>query len=334
MEKKTKNILTSAFWIAVAAVLVYFCFRGVDWKEFLQALGDCRWEYVLLSMGLGAVVFWLRGIRWRMLLTPFDPSTKAVTCFNAYNIGMVANLVLPRAGEVLKLGYIIKHSERGADGKPLVTLDKSLGTVVVERLWDAISLAILAAVLLAGKWEKFGGFLSESLSGVGGGAFRWIVAGVAAGLIGFLILAYFLREKGGVWEKTWGFIRGLGSGLVSFRHMKKPWLFLVYTAAIWALYWLMSAAILWALRDTGAFAGLGLTDAFFLMVAGSISSLVPVPGGFGAYHGVVAGALLSIWNIPLGTGMIYASLNHESQILTQAICGLGSYVHESFFRKK
>lgn len=32
--------------------------------------------------------------------------------------------------------------------------------------------------------------------------------------------------------------------------------------------------------------------------------------------------------------MAYAVLNHESQVLTQALCGLGSYIHESFFRKK
>ena len=31
--------------------------------------------------------------------------------------------------------------------------------------------------------------------------------------------------------------------------------------------------------------------------------------------------------------MIYATLNHESQVLSQAICGLASYIHEHFFRK-
>ena len=69
------------------------------------------------------------------------------------------------------------------------------------------------------------------------------------------------------------------------------------------------------------------------MIAGTVSSVVPVPGGFGAYHGVVCGALLSIWGIPIGTGMIFATLSHESQVITQALCGLASYIHENFFRK-
>jgi hypothetical protein len=96
----------------------------------------------------------------------------------------------------------------------------------------------------------------------------------------------------------------------------------------------MSACIVWALQDIEAFSHLTLADAFFLMIAGSISSVVPVPGGFGAYHGLVCGAMLSIWNLPVGTGMIFATLNHESQVLTQALCGLASYIHENFFRKK
>ena len=115
--------------------------------------------------------------------------------------------------------------------------------------------------------------------------------------------------------------------------MRRAWLFFLYTAVIWVIYWIMSASIIWALQDVPAFTGLTLTDAFFLMIAGSISSVVPVPGGFGAYHGVVAGALHSIWKLPVSTGMIYATLNHESQVLTQALAGLASYIHESFIRR-
>ena len=36
----------------------------------------------------------------------------------------------------------------------------------------------------------------------------------------------------------------------------------------------------------------------------------------------------------MSTGMVYATLNHESQIITQALAGIVSYLHESFFRKK
>jgi hypothetical protein len=335
MDKKAKNILQYLFWIAVAVVLVYFCLRSIDWEQFSQALRLCRWEYVLLSMVLGTLVFYIRGNRWRMLLLPFDPSTSRITTFNSYNICMAVNLALPRAGEVVKLGYVVKHSALDEEGKRLLSFDKALGTLLIERVWDALVTLGMAAVLLAVKWDSFGGYLMESLSGLGGAGSLWWILGGALLLIGLLLfLAWYFREKGGVAGKVWGFLSGIGKGLSSFLHMKNVWMFFVYTVLVWLIYWLMSACIVWALQDIEAFSSLTLTDAFFLMVAGSISSVVPVPGGFGAYHGVVAGALLSIWNIPIGTGMIFATLNHESQVITQAVCGLCSYLHESFIRKK
>ena len=134
MDKKTKNILGYAFWTVVAGILIWFCLRAVDWKQFGAAMQACRWSFVVLSMLLGAVVFYVRGLRWKMLLEPFDPSTSAVTTFNAYNICMAVNLVLPRAGEVVKLGYVVKHSAIGPDGKRLLTFDKALGTLLIERV--------------------------------------------------------------------------------------------------------------------------------------------------------------------------------------------------------
>ena len=335
MDKKTKNILGYVFWGIVAVVLVALCLRAVDWNQFGAALQQCKWAYVLLSMALGALVFYIRGCRWRMLLLPFDPSTGRVTCFNAYNICMAVNLVVPRAGEVARLGYTVRHSATDAEGRRLLSFDKALGTLLTERVWDALVTLGMAAVLLAVKWESFGSYLTDSLSGLESqGLLLWVLGGGLLAVAGFLLLAWRLREKGGIWTRIWGFVRGIGQGLASFLHMKKLWLFLADTVLIWFIYWLMSACIVWALQDIEAFSHLTLTDAFFLMIAGSISSVVPVPGGFGAYHGVVCGALLSIWGIPVGIGMVFATLNHESQVVTQALCGLASYLHESFFRRK
>ena len=61
MDKKVKNILSYVFWGAVAVLLIWLCMRSVDWSQFGEALRQCRWGYVILSMVLGAFVFWLRG---------------------------------------------------------------------------------------------------------------------------------------------------------------------------------------------------------------------------------------------------------------------------------
>ena len=74
-------------------------------------------------------------------------------------------------------------------------------------------------------------------------------------------------------------------------------------------------------------------DALFLMVAGSLGWLVPVPGGFGAFHFVVSIALSTIYGIPFELGIIFATLSHESQAITMAVCGGGSYLYETLCRR-
>ena len=79
----------------MAGILLYFSFKAVSWEDFIEGLKNCRWEYVVLGMVASVVAAWLRGVRWRQLLLPIDPSTKKITTFNAVNIGDIANFVFP-----------------------------------------------------------------------------------------------------------------------------------------------------------------------------------------------------------------------------------------------
>ena len=348
MDKKVTNILRYGLWIAVAALLVYFSFRNVNWKDFGAALRECRWGFVILSMVLGIAAYWLRALRWRMQMLPLDASTSLVTTWNAFNICTITNYVLPRVGEVLRCGYVVRHSGRDGEGKRLATFDKVLGTVVADRMWDGLSLVAVFLVTMVALSGRFSAFFSETLfPGLADKAHLWwiLALGVLV-VVGFVYLSWRLRVRAGFWGRIWGWIRGIWDGLVSCLHMRNGWLFVLYTALIWILYWLMSASILWALQGidpasvspelAAALAkveGLGMADALLLMVAGALSSLIPVPGGFGAFHGAVAFTLSSVYGIPFEVGLIFATLSHESQVIAGIVCGTESYIHETFFRR-
>lgn len=315
MDKKTKNILQYVFWTAIAVVLIWFCIRAIDWEDFLAALKMCRWEYVALAFAAGAAFIAVRGIRWHMLVKPIDPAITTDALINAYGIGFVANLVLPRAGELVKIGYVVKHSKH--------SWDAIIGTYLAEKAVDAAVLISMVIAFVAGSWGR-GLKLGLSPTMV------WATVGIFLLVIVFVLLCRILRERGGIWEKCWGFIGGIGKGLNTIRHLEKPGLFLLYTVLIWVGSWFTSACIVWALRDVEPFTVLTGFDAFNYMVAGTISSLLPVPGGFGAYHGAVATVMQVLNGIPMGTGMIYATLNHETQLLAQITMGLWGYFRESF----
>ena len=325
MDKKISNIIKYILSAGVAIILLYFSFREVEWKDFMEGLRTCRWEFIVLSMVAGIAAFWFRGLRWRQLLLPIDPSTKRITTFNAVNIGYIANFVFPRIGEFVRCGVVARRSE-----EKKASYDKVLGTVVLERGWDMLTMLMLLVVLLSARWEKFGGFFMtqmwEPLSARLDFSIWWIVSLLACFGLASFCLVWKFRTSGGICSRIWGLFIGLLQGFSSCFRMKDKWKFLLSTALIWSMYWLMAAATMWAIPVLD---GLNMIDALFLSLAGSLGWLVPVPGGFGAFHFVVSLALQAIYGIPFETGIIFATLSHESQAITMAIFGGVSYGYES-----
>ena len=325
MNKKISKFLKYILSAGGAVLLLYFSFREVEWKDFLEGLRSCRWEFILLSMAAGIAAFWFRGLRWRQLLLPIDPSTRRITTFNAVNIGYIANFVFPRIGEFVRCGVVTRRS---AENK--ASYDKVLGTVVLERGWDMLTMLLLLVVLLGARWEKFGGFFMEQMwepvSARLDFSIWWIVALLAASGLGCFWFIWKFRASGGFCSKIWGLFEGLLQGFSSCLRMEGKWRFFVSTALIWGMYWLMAAATMWAIPVLD---GLNMIDALFLSLAGSLGWLVPVPGGFGAFHFVVSLALQAIYGIPFETGIIFATLSHESQAITMALFGGLSYGYES-----
>ena len=352
MNKKVGNILKYVGSILLAAVLLYLAFRKVNWADFWSALKACRWEHVILSMSFGLLAIYFRALRWREVLLPIDPTTKALTCFNAVNISYAVNMVLPRVGEVFRCTYITAHSKKVKDAgtgeeRRLASFDKAIGTAVLERAVDVVMLIVSLIVFLIFTWDKYGGFFVEKVFGVasGGVTFRKILILIIV-FVGLVVSAWAVVRFSGRWKplgKVKDFCKGIWQGFVSCLHMKRAWWFFTLTFLIWICYWMMSATILWAVQgiDTtavsadlasavGIIRGLNLTDAMFLMLAGAISSVVPVPGGFGAFHFIVAGAISSVYGLPFEFGIIFATLSHESQELNQLFWGGVSFIIEQF----
>lgn len=318
-----KKILKYIFSAALAFVLLWFSFRDVEWDAFWAELGKCRWEFILLSMAAGAVAFWIRALRWRQLLLPLDGSISRATAFNGINIGTISNFVFPRIGEFVRCGVIVRRSRSA-------TYDKVLGTVILERSWELIVMLLMLVVVLAGGADRYGSFFLEKIwspmSDRFGGGIWLIVAGASVMMAGGIFLVWRLRDANALCGKVWSVFRGVGQGFASCLKMERKWLFLAYTLLVWMLYWLMAASTMWA---APFLSGLDLVDALFLSLVGGLGFAVPAPGGIGSFHFIISLALLGVYDIPMETGVIYATLSHTSQAITQIIFGAGSYAYET-----
>ena len=325
MNEKTSKILKSAFWAVLALVLLWFSFRGVDWNEFWKVIRTSRWGYVALAMAAGVFSFIFRSLRWRLLLLPVEPATRRMDCYDGFTIGRLCDFAVPHIGNFVRCGYVLS---------PRMTYDKALGTVVLERVWDVVMLALLIVSLLVLKGGQFGGFFSERVFGPAASRLSDHPLRIALVLLSLALAVYwavYAIRRSRFSERIGGFFRGIGEGFSSFLKMKSKGWFLLLTGLLWVMYLLMSWFIIKAIPTD---LGLNLVDALFIMLVGSLAGIVPVPGGFGAFHYLVALALQTLYAIPFDTGIIFATLSHESQAITLIICGLLSYAHQAFFVRR
>ncbi|HET8549381.1 MAG TPA: lysylphosphatidylglycerol synthase transmembrane domain-containing protein [Bryobacteraceae bacterium] len=138
-----------AYWVVsltLAAALLYWSLRGIEWARVAAILSTARLPYVALAMALTSIAMFLRAVRWRVLLTA-RKRVSVSTAFWATAAGYFGNNFLPaRAGEIVRTMMV---SSRSALGRTFV-----FTTAMAERMVDAVALVIISAAVLAVLPEK------------------------------------------------------------------------------------------------------------------------------------------------------------------------------------
>lgn len=133
--KRAVRPLLVAAGLVVTIVCTYLAVRGVDLDEAGEALANCDLMWLFPAGIVFAFAIWLRAVRWWVVFAADKrPPLHALT--RALFIGFFFNNILPaRAGEAARI--IALHS---ATGTPRA---EAIGTVVVERVFDILSLLAL-----------------------------------------------------------------------------------------------------------------------------------------------------------------------------------------------
>ena len=338
MKAESKKILKIALSFALAGVFVFFAFRGIDWASFAQDIRQTRWIWVLAFcvVSVGALIF--RMLRWQALLRPLhggadaaesgsggsaaggadgaDGKVSALRVWDANNVGNIVNVVIPGSGEFVRCGYM-------AAGR--ASYDKVLGTVVTERICDVLAIVLLMAIAILCGSEQMKQFFRTNIAGAAAGqlSLLWVLAGVLLLLAAGVWALWHFRERNAFCGKIADKLKGFAGGMTSFVRMRKKWLFIIYTIGIWTMYVLMSYSIIKAMPELSH---LGAADALFLCAIGNFASVIPVPGGIGAYHYLVALSLSGIYGVSWETGLLNATLNHELHAILILLLGAVSYV--------
>jgi len=130
------------FWLGVAISVVFlvYALRGQKLPEVWEGLRHANYLWLIpgILVYFGAV--WLRAYRWKYLLRPMK-SVGMRRLLPVVTIGYMGNNVFPfRAGEVIR-AYVLKRKES-------VSASASLATILVERIFDGITMLVFVFAVL------------------------------------------------------------------------------------------------------------------------------------------------------------------------------------------
>jgi hypothetical protein len=321
MPTKLIAILKVVISVLLAVLLLYLVFKNIEWDAFFEKAKVVDYSWVYASIGLSVIAYWARAYRWNILLEPMGYRLKTKRTMLAVLVGYLANLAIPRLGEITRCGILNRN-----DG---VVVTHALGSVVTERLVDLLSLLVLLLLGIVLEGDLLLAFLKQAYNDLQlPGFFIWILAGV---FISILFAGYLFirkqRKKGG---KLVELINQFIDGIMSLGAIKRPFGFLLATLLLWIIYYLMAYIIVFALPETSH---LDMTAGLLLLITGGIALALPVQSGFGTYHGMVAGLLL-LYSVENTTGVFMATLLHTSQIIAIAFFGSVALGISFFIRKR
>lgn len=287
LNKSTGDVITSTDKLGTYTIDLL--------KIIKKVFRSASWFWLILSLLASLLGHVLRSFRWRMMLQSMGYQPSASNTFFAVVIMYMANMALPRLGEVMRCEVIRRYEK--------IPLEKSLGSMLTERLVDVLCLLGLGLVMIIFQYSLIiDYFKTQFLTSSQGSnpAELFIKLGIIGAcllILGVIFVKYIQRGQSKFALKIKSIITGLIDGIVSIKNVKNKFLFLIYTLFIWSCYLLTVFFCLKAVPETSiATINTAVTCLFF----GSLA-IVAVQGGLGVYP-LVIGKVLLLYNITESIG--------------------------------
>jgi glycosyltransferase 2 family protein len=324
LKKGIIQTLKFLAFLFIGLLLLWIAFRNVDFKSLGNGLREARYGWLILSILFAVFAYLSRARRWMLLIRPMDYNPRFINTFYAMMTGYLANLALPRIGEISKCVALGK--------KENIPVDKLIGTVVFERTIDFFYLVTIMVIMLFIDSNTLGPFLVDNIyeplevkiSSVFGFAWIFLIILFVAGLLTLYIIYHFRGKlrKIRFFAKIFDTLEGITHGLKTITAIEHKWEFIFHTFFIWFNYLLMTWVVVFTIDSTSH---LDIADGIFILVIGGLGMTAPVTSGIGAFHFIVSQGLLLVYGIKLEDGLVYAILAHESQLIFGALLGMFSF---------
>lgn len=324
MKNGLKQTVRIIIFLAIALLLLWVSFRGINFNDLWQILKKAHYWWLIPATTMTLISFFIRARRWILLVEPLGYKPRLINAYHAIATGYLVNLIFPRVGEVTKCATLSEREK--------IPFDKLVGTMLIERTVDILTVFVIFGLTLVAGSTLTGSFLSDNVVAPVGhrlSSSAGTLITVSVLFIGLTALAIILfirlRKKLSeriLFKRIYSFFDGIAAGLKSISCLRRKWEFMLQTVLLWIAYLFMTFFPLLCLDSTSE---LGLAGAVFVLVIGSFGMAAPVQNGMGAFHWIVSRGLLVAYGIPLAEGLASATLLHESQMVIVTIFGALSF---------
>jgi glycosyltransferase 2 family protein len=282
MTPRTRRILLGIVWAVPIAGVVWWAMKQKA-PTFPDTFGGVM--ALVGAVALYAVVTLMRAERWERVLRGAGVRAKRADVYSLTPVGYMGNNVLPaRGGELLRtflLGSRVDATKRTI-----------LGTILAERVLDAVALGVILVVLA---WGLLGELWPPNETAVIAGAAVVVLLGAATLLAALRYRERFLftlRALAPVIAPTRQLLGGRGAAL------------LLWSLAIWLV-----EATVYVVVGHAVELSLSLRDGLAVVAFTNAASLIPAaPGYIGTYDAAVIFAVNAVSSASRSTVLSYLLL--------------------------
>ncbi len=337
MKKYVKDILKLIIFLSLGVFFIWLSVKDLSPEQRSMIITNAkevfqgnRWVYLLLCVFIGFLSVLFRGLRSVLMLEPLGYKVSKINSYHAVMIGYLANIAFPRLGEIIRCTILQTHEK--------VPFQKTLGTVITERVLDVLLAGLLFLLAFVVEYDKLINIFSESdisakimemLSGTG----KYITTGI---ILLIIISIYALRKKIAnlpIYQKIVKIVKEFWEGLISIKKMKRPVLFIVYSIAIWVCFYLMFYVCTFAFPDMMVLGSKQMLLASLSCVVIGTVGFIVAQGGLGAYPLLVSMVLL-LYGIAEESGLAVGWVVWATESLMYLFLGLVSILLLLFQKKK
>ena len=331
MKNAVLTILKYLFFLGLGIFLVWWSIDKMgdkNWEECKVALKTARYFLFIPVFFILIASHISRAIRWRILMKPMGYNPSLVNTFFAVMVGYLANLAVPRLGEVLKCTILGKYEK--------VPADKLVGTILIERAVDVVSLLIVFIIAIATQASIIGAYAKETIiknffSGDKQAMVIKLLIVIIVIVGVYLLLKYIFKKYSdiGLVKRINILFKGVGAGLSSIKQLQNKTAFILHSIFIWCCYAGGTYLGFFVIPQTS---GLPIAAAFPVLAFASIGMII-TPGGIGSYQWFIMEVML-LYGIDKGHGYANGLLQWVAQFFIILLVGFISLIALPYYNRK